>query len=132
MRRRAGWRLFSCEPLEIGEPDLDERPHRVLEAGLARDRERLLVARACLRGGDSLLQAVVARHEQLLDPRARVLGLLHIPSLARHRLRGGDAHGSSAPQDGERARRVGARGYVTKEAIAARLVDAILETAESP
>ena len=40
--------------------------------------------------------------------------------------------GSSAPQDGERARRVGARGYVTKDAIAARLGDAILEAAESP
>ncbi|MDF2753513.1 MAG: hypothetical protein K0S82_1896 [Gaiellaceae bacterium] len=82
MRRRAGWRLFSCEPLEIGEPDLDERPHRVLEPGLARDGERLLVALAGLRGGDTLLEAVVARHEQLLDPRARILGPLHARSLA--------------------------------------------------
>lgn len=40
--------------------------------------------------------------------------------------------GSSASQDVDRARRVGARGYVTKDAIAARLVDAILEAAESP
>jgi len=39
--------------------------------------------------------------------------------------------GSNAPQDVDRARRVGARGYVTKDAIAARLVDAIFEAAES-
>jgi DNA-binding NarL/FixJ family response regulator len=38
--------------------------------------------------------------------------------------------GSNAPQDVDRARRVGARGYVTKDAIAARLVDAIFEAAE--
>ena len=37
--------------------------------------------------------------------------------------------GSNAPQDVDRARRAGARGYVTKDAIAARLVDAILEAA---
>ena len=35
--------------------------------------------------------------------------------------------GSSAAQDVDRARRVGADGYVTKDAIAARLVDAIRE-----
>ena len=40
--------------------------------------------------------------------------------------------GSSASQDVDRARRVGARAYVTKDAIAARLVDTILEAAESP
>ena len=37
--------------------------------------------------------------------------------------------GSSAPEDIERARAVGARGYVTKDAIAASLVDAILAAA---
>ena len=37
--------------------------------------------------------------------------------------------GSSATQDVDRARRVGADGYVTKDAIAARLVDAIREAA---
>ena len=36
--RRSGWRRSSCEPLEIREPDLDERPHRVLQPGLPRDR----------------------------------------------------------------------------------------------
>ena len=37
--------------------------------------------------------------------------------------------GSSATQDIDRARRVGADGYVTKDSIAARLVDAIREAA---
>ena len=37
--------------------------------------------------------------------------------------------GSSAPEDIDRARRVGAKGYITKDAIAARLVDAILAAA---
>jgi DNA-binding NarL/FixJ family response regulator len=37
--------------------------------------------------------------------------------------------GSSATQDVDRARRVGADGYVTKDSIAARLVDAIREAA---
>jgi len=39
--------------------------------------------------------------------------------------------GSNTAQDIDRARRVGAHGYVTKDAIAARLVDAILEAAAS-
>jgi two-component system, NarL family, nitrate/nitrite response regulator NarL len=34
--------------------------------------------------------------------------------------------GSNAPEDVDRARRAGAKGYVTKDAIAASLVDAIL------
>ena len=25
--RRSGWRRFCCEPLEVGEPELDQRPH---------------------------------------------------------------------------------------------------------
>jgi DNA-binding NarL/FixJ family response regulator len=37
--------------------------------------------------------------------------------------------GSNAPEDVDRARRVGARGYITKDAIAASLVDAILAAA---
>jgi len=37
--------------------------------------------------------------------------------------------GSNAPEDVERARRAGVKGYVTKDAIAAKLVDAILEAA---
>jgi len=37
--------------------------------------------------------------------------------------------GSSSPDDVDRARRAGARGYITKDAIAASLVDAILAAA---
>ena len=37
--------------------------------------------------------------------------------------------GSSSPDDVDRARRAGAKGYVTKDAIAARLVEAILAAA---
>jgi len=38
--------------------------------------------------------------------------------------------GSAAEQDVDRARRAGARAYVTRDSIAARLVDAILEAAQ--
>jgi DNA-binding NarL/FixJ family response regulator len=37
--------------------------------------------------------------------------------------------GSSSPDDVDRARRAGAKGYITKDAIAANLVDAILAAA---
>jgi DNA-binding NarL/FixJ family response regulator len=37
--------------------------------------------------------------------------------------------GSNAPEDVDRARRVGVKGYITKDAISARLVDAILAAA---
>jgi two-component system, NarL family, nitrate/nitrite response regulator NarL len=37
--------------------------------------------------------------------------------------------GSNAPEDVDRARRAGAKGYITKDAIAASLVDAILAVA---
>jgi DNA-binding NarL/FixJ family response regulator len=37
--------------------------------------------------------------------------------------------GSNAPEDVDRARRVGVKGYITKDTIAASLVDAILEAA---
>ena len=40
--------------------------------------------------------------------------------------------GSDAPEDVDRARRAGARGYITKDAIAARLVEAILAAADKP
>ena len=39
--------------------------------------------------------------------------------------------GSNAPADVDRARRAGAKGYITKDAIAASLVDAILAAAGS-
>ncbi len=69
--RRHGWRRFSSEPFEIGEPDLDQRTNRVLEARIPRHRESLLVRLADLLGRNALLQPVVAGDEQLLDP-ARV------------------------------------------------------------
>ncbi len=65
--RRSRWRRSSSEPLEVGEPELDERAHALLQPGLPRDRERLLVALARLRGGDALLEPVVAGHQQLLN-----------------------------------------------------------------
>jgi DNA-binding NarL/FixJ family response regulator len=37
--------------------------------------------------------------------------------------------GSNAPEDVDRARRAGVKGYMTKDAIAASLVDAILAAA---
>jgi DNA-binding NarL/FixJ family response regulator len=37
--------------------------------------------------------------------------------------------GSNAPEDVDRARRIGVKGYITKDAIAASLVDAILAAA---
>lgn len=40
--------------------------------------------------------------------------------------------GSNSSEDVDRARRAGARGYITKDAIAARLVDAILAAASVP
>ncbi len=58
---------------KIGEPDVDEQLHRVLEAGLARDFERLLVRLANLLWRDALLQPVVAGDEQFLDPLAGVV-----------------------------------------------------------
>ena len=40
--------------------------------------------------------------------------------------------GSSSPDDVDRARRAGVKGYITKDAIAASLVDAILAAAKAP
>ena len=88
--RRSGWRRSSSEPFEIGEPDLDERPHRVLDPRLARHLERLLVALARLLRRHALLQAVVARDEQPLDLRARLVARwVHIRSLNRQDRGGG-------------------------------------------
>ena len=69
--RRSGWRRSSSEPFEIGEPDLDQRANPLLETVLAGDRERLLVALPDLLGRDALLQAVVARQQQIVDLLAR-------------------------------------------------------------
>ena len=65
--------ILSRAAAQIREPDLDERPDPLLEPGLPRERERLLPALARLRRVDALLEPVVARHEQLLDPLVDVL-----------------------------------------------------------
>jgi len=39
--------------------------------------------------------------------------------------------GSNAPEDVDRARRAGVKGYITKDSIAATLVDAIIAAARS-
>src|SRR6476620_423008 len=77
-RERVGWnRLAAGDPsvrrAEVGEPDLDERPHGFLEARLARDGEGLLVTLAHLLGSGALLQAVVACHEKPLDLRTGIV-----------------------------------------------------------
>ena len=75
--RRSGWRNCSLEPLEIAEPDLDQRTHGVLEAGLAGYLESLLVALADLGGRHALLEPVVARDEQALDLRPSLVTRRH-------------------------------------------------------
>ena len=59
--------------VEIGDPDLDERPDRVLDPGFASELERLLPALARLRGVDALFQTVVSGYEELLDPFTKIV-----------------------------------------------------------
>jgi CheY-like chemotaxis protein len=82
MSRRAGWR-GSSKPLEIGDPDLDQRPDRILEARLACDLECLFVAFPGLCRIDALLEPIIPGNQQLLDPLVSV-SLLHGRSLAAH------------------------------------------------
>src|SRR5262245_11596386 len=63
------------EPIEIGEPHFDKRPNLILEAGFPGHPKRLLERLPDLFVGDALLQAVVTRDEQLLDPFSRVARL---------------------------------------------------------
>jgi DNA-binding NarL/FixJ family response regulator len=56
---------------------------------------------------------------------AALEGLQHPPAILM-------LTGSNSPDDVDRARRVGAKGYITKDAIAASLVDAILAAAGLP
>ena len=65
--RRRRSRRFWKQPFEIGQPELDQRPHLLLEPSLARRLQRLLEALPNLRRVDALLQPVVAGEEQLLD-----------------------------------------------------------------
>src|SRR5262245_38802612 len=61
--RRRSSRVVSrrCTRVQVGEPDLHERPHRILETRFAGGGQGLLVALAHLGGIDPLLQPVVAR-----------------------------------------------------------------------
>jgi CheY-like chemotaxis protein len=211
MSRRAVWRRSSPEPFEVGEPELDQRAHALLEARLPRDLQRLLVALPRLPRIHSLLKSIVPGDEKLLDSLTRVVAL-HIRTVAvqiskgnvnngRARILIADDHrlfaealeailasderltvagyardgreavelyqqlspdlvlmdiampildgvqateqireldpkacilmltGSNARSDVDRARRAGAAGYVTKDRIAAELIDAIVEVA---
>jgi hypothetical protein len=69
--------------LEIGEPDLDERPHPILQPRLDRDGERLLPALAGLVRAGALLQAVVPRDEEPLDPLTGIVFPLHKCTVTR-------------------------------------------------
>ncbi len=66
--RRSGSKRFCFELREIGKPELDQRRDLLLDPGLARELERLLVAFTHLRGRDTLFQAVVPREQRFLDP----------------------------------------------------------------
>ena len=66
--------ILSLRRRQVREPDLDERPNRLLEPRLARDLERLLPALARLGRVDALLQPVVARDEQLWIRRPGLVG----------------------------------------------------------
>src|SRR5437879_4329802 len=81
--RRSGLRGFSCEPLAIREPELHQRTDRILDACLVGGLEGLLVALSHLDRVAPLLQAVVAGHEELLDPFTGVVPL-HKPTLTSH------------------------------------------------
>jgi len=69
------------KPREIGEADLDQRPDRVLEPGLACHRKGLLVALPYLLRVDALFETVVPGYQEPLDLRMRVFGL-HAEKLA--------------------------------------------------
>src|SRR4029077_1223782 len=77
------WKRFSSEPLEVGEPDLDERADRVFEPCFAGGLERLLIALPGLGRIDALLQPVVSGDEELLDSFVR-LAPLHKSTVTGH------------------------------------------------
>src|SRR5207249_4631636 len=71
------WSRSSSEPLEVGQPELDERADGLLEAVLARQLERLLVVRADLVRRHALLEPVVAGEQEVVDLLA-CLVLVHL------------------------------------------------------
>jgi hypothetical protein len=70
-------RVERLEPVEIGEPELDERPDCFLEPCFPGGVERRQVALAYLRDSDTLFESVVSGHEKSLDRHARVVPVLH-------------------------------------------------------
>ncbi|MDX6437897.1 MAG: hypothetical protein QOF45_480 [Gaiellaceae bacterium] len=106
-----------------------------LEAVLSTEDRILVVGRAA-DGGEAVAMArklepdVVALDISMpvmdgFEAAAELKQLAHPPAVLM-------LTGSNAPEDVDRARRVGAKGYITKDAIAARLVDAILAAAGNP
>jgi hypothetical protein len=69
--------MFFCEPREVGEPDLDEGRDLRLDPRLAGELERPFPARPRLLRVGSLLEAVVALDEGLLDTNSGVS--VHFP-----------------------------------------------------
>ena len=70
-------RLPIGKPVEVCQPDLDERAHGLLQANLLGDLQGFFIRLSHLLRRDALLQAVVAGHEELLDAFTRV-GRLHV------------------------------------------------------
>jgi len=111
-------RLFAeaLEAILDGEPDLEV-------VGRASDgREAVELARSL--EPDVVLLDISMPVLDGFEAAAAIAKLPHRPAVLM-------LTGSNSPQDVDKARRAGANGYVTKDAIAARLVDAILEAAGS-
>ena len=81
MRRRAGWRRFSSEPLELGQPDVHQLADGLLEPDLGRDRERLCVGLPHFAEIHALFQTIVASDEESVDPLTCVVPL-HIRTVS--------------------------------------------------
>jgi DNA-binding NarL/FixJ family response regulator len=117
-------------------PSADRDDHRLfaeaLEAVLASDARIEVVGRAA--DGEEAVQLAGSSSPDVvaLDISMPVLDGFEAAA-AMERLQRPPAvlmlTGSNSPDDVDRARRVGAKGYITKDAIAASLVDAILTAA---
>jgi two-component system, NarL family, nitrate/nitrite response regulator NarL len=103
-----------------------------LEAVLSME-ERIEVVGRAADGGEAVALARTLRPDVIaldismpvldgFEAAAEIAGLEEPPAILM-------LTGSNAPEDVDRARRAGAKGYVTKDTIAASLVDAILAAA---
>ena len=105
-----------------------------LEAILATDERFEVVGQA--RDGEEALGMALAEkpHVVLMDISMPVMDGIEAAGHIRERLPGTKVlmlTGSDAPADVTRAREAGAAGYVTKDRIAAELLEAIADTAEA-